>query len=750
MLHSKINGTRSFFNDILRNFILVLLVPMITIVLIFSYVDKIVREQVQKSASQNLDLYYEQMEDIMKDMRATCLSILENANCKMYSQEWMNNSMDESKLRQDVYIFLQNLIDIRYYDIFIYYERDGRCISGKHTSLSAERYYDAYYGENGRENHKEEFLKVVQTESKQLTSHVIRGYGGEEYLCMTLKPLDLNKNSRDYTICVVLSPEYLNGTLMMRGNDVGVFLAYNAELQLVLNNTSEFDDLEMAEELVKEGTENSIWIDKEEYMVGNRESKTVKNKYLYMVPYENFWDEVKQLRGYCFCGILFCLAISIYLSYHNARRTYNPIGDIVEFIHSKEETVVTEGRRQPEPDYIMSYIKSNESKLKEYKSGARELCLYNLLEGKEGSTDGAVLTKSGIEFPHKGFVVCLFEIEMALEKIADLRHFIIKNIFEELGNVRGRAYYLEFGKNRCALLVNLDGNIDDVVGILEEGQVFIKQHIILSVGLSSIHENMSELPEAYREAQEALRYRFLRGGGSQIHYKDVASRNLIRQSSGENRIYMLLLNYIKGETESCDVDDFVESLGYIYEINEEVSMNMANFFKDEVIAALSKIMLLNGYEEGRQKELAKELTATDTLIEFKQQLSAQIVNLCELNSYKKPRTDICAKTRSFIDENYSDTQLSVSMLGQKMGIQAAHLSKLFKEAYGISISDYIAGIRIQHAKRLIKEQHVSVQETAEKVGFISSHAFIRIFKKLENITPGKYRELCENNDLHSF
>ena len=138
MLNRKIKGTGSFFHDILGNFILLLLVPMITILLIFTHADKTVKKQVQESASQNLNLYYEQMEDIMKDMRTTCLSILEDPDCKMYALEWLSDSKHEIKLKQDIYEFLQNLIDIRYHDIFIYYERDGRCISGKYTIIYAK------------------------------------------------------------------------------------------------------------------------------------------------------------------------------------------------------------------------------------------------------------------------------------------------------------------------------------------------------------------------------------------------------------------------------------------------------------------------------------------------------------------------------------------------------------------------------------------------------------------------------------
>ena len=682
----------------------------------------------------------------MKDMRATCYTILGNSDCKTYALDTMQEYKLEIKLKRKIYEFLQNLIDTRYHDIFIYYGRDNKCVSGKYTALPAERYYAAYYSETGKVGYRDEFLDVIRTETKQFACHVIRDYLGKEYLCMTIKVQTKKDAKNSYTICVVLAPEYLNDTWPMRDIDTeGIFLSYNSQDNLILNNAPEFNDMDIVTELLDEDTKSNTWLDNEKYMICRRDSEIIKNKYFYIVPYESFWNELRQLRTYCFIGIAFCLVISIYFAYRSARRTYNPIGNIVEFIRSKEDAVVIEDKKEPEPDYIMSYIKSNESRLKEYKSGARELCLYNLLEGKESGVDRATLTKSGIDFPHKGFVVCLFEIEMTLEEIADLRHFIIKNVFEELGNAWARAYFLEFGKNRCALLVNLDGGIKDIVGILEEGQAFIKQYyqIVLSIGLSGIHENMSELSEAYREAQEALRYRFLRGRGCQIHYKDIAGRNLTGQGGGENKIYMLLLNYIKGEKDTCDVDDFVESLGYIYEVNEEVSMDIAHFFKNEVITALSKIMLLNGYEKEQQRDIVKELTATDTFIEFKQKLSEQITRLCELNSCKKPKTDICTRTRSFIDENYSNTQLSVAMLGQAMGMQAAHLSKLFKESYGISISDYIAQVRIEHAKRMIKEQHMSVQDTAERAGFINSHAFIRVFKKLENITPGKYKELCE-------
>ena len=418
-------------------------------------------------------------------------------------------------------------------------------------------------------------------------------------------------------------------------------------------------------------------------------------------------------------------------------------------IRNKESAIGKESESQHEFAYITSYIKASENRIAEYKHGVQEWCLYNLLEGRYEESDKEMLAKHNIFFPHSKYAVCLLQIEDVGSDIEDLYLFIIKNVFEELGNTEGKAYLVDFSKKRCVLLINLEGSTQDIDRMLEEGQKFLKQfyQIIVTIGLSNTHQTMTEIAEAYREAQEAVRYRFLMGLGRRISYEGISRRTLTRQGNGESKIYMLLQDFIKEEREAGDVESFVESLVYIYEVNEEVSIDVANYYKKEVITALSNVMARNKYGEEQLIEIAKELKATDTLTAFQQRLSFHIANLCEQCSGKNAEDDILARTKEYITANYSDNQLSVAKIGKKMGIQPARLSKLFKETYGMSMLDYIASVRIHHAKRIIREQNLSVEETAEKVGFIDSNAFIRIFKKLENITPGKYKKSCEESDI---
>ena len=74
-------------------------------------------------------------------------------------------------------------------------------------------------------------------------------------------------------------------------------------------------------------------------------------------------------------------------------------------------------------------------------------------------------------------------------------------------------------------------------------------------------------------------------------------------------------------------------------------------------------------------------------------------------------------------------------------MSASHLSKLYKEKYGVSISYEITHTRLKNAKRLLQNTDININEVAIRSGFSNSSVLIRTFKKWEGITPGRYREL---------
>ena len=59
---------------------------------------------------------------------------------------------------------------------------------------------------------------------------------------------------------------------------------------------------------------------------------------------------------------------------------------------------------------------------------------------------------------------------------------------------------------------------------------------------------------------------------------------------------------------------------------------------------------------------------------------------------------------------------------------------------GISFSDYINGLRIDYASRLLEEHpELPINDVITKSGFTSSSSFYRNFKKFKGITPTEKR-----------
>lgn len=97
----------------------------------------------------------------------------------------------------------------------------------------------------------------------------------------------------------------------------------------------------------------------------------------------------------------------------------------------------------------------------------------------------------------------------------------------------------------------------------------------------------------------------------------------------------------------------------------------------------------------------------------------------------------------FIEENFMDSGLTVDKVAEALGKSTSGISKLYKEATGDTILYYINYCRIQEAKKLIvqKGSKCNISQLHEIVGFTNTNTLIRVFKKYEGVTPGKYKEI---------
>ncbi|MCQ6563136.1 response regulator [Paenibacillus mendelii] len=92
-------------------------------------------------------------------------------------------------------------------------------------------------------------------------------------------------------------------------------------------------------------------------------------------------------------------------------------------------------------------------------------------------------------------------------------------------------------------------------------------------------------------------------------------------------------------------------------------------------------------------------------------------------------------------EKHLAEDLSLARLADAVHLNPVYLSRLYIQATGIGISDYVNMCRLEKSKDLLKNTHYKIYEIAGMVGYDSVLSFIRFFKKQMNMTPQGYRNL---------
>ena len=92
----------------------------------------------------------------------------------------------------------------------------------------------------------------------------------------------------------------------------------------------------------------------------------------------------------------------------------------------------------------------------------------------------------------------------------------------------------------------------------------------------------------------------------------------------------------------------------------------------------------------------------------------------------------------FLTENYSQ-KLSLEEIAAAAGYSKYYINRLFKQYKGTTVMDYLIRIRIQEAKKLLRSENYSVKQISMMVGYSEPNYFTLTFKKLEGVSPLKYR-----------
>ena len=108
------------------------------------------------------------------------------------------------------------------------------------------------------------------------------------------------------------------------------------------------------------------------------------------------------------------------------------------------------------------------------------------------------------------------------------------------------------------------------------------------------------------------------------------------------------------------------------------------------------------------------------------------------SAISKKRMELVS-VKNYMDEHYVE-KITLDDLEAQFFINKYYLLKIFKETYGVTISNYLISRRITRAKQLLRFTQMTIDEVGCAVGMDGAGYFSRMFKKSEGISPKEYRK----------
>ncbi|WP_168119665.1 AraC family transcriptional regulator [Paenibacillus sp. HB172176] len=319
-----------------------------------------------------------------------------------------------------------------------------------------------------------------------------------------------------------------------------------------------------------------------------------------------------------------------------------------------------------------------------------------------------------------------------------LLKFALANIATELLAEDWRIACADFGRDKMAMLMQPRGDGRQAKQKLEEAveQVPAFLKFTVSAGISQPFKDVARMKKAMLEADNALMYRLYRGYGQVILFQEVS-----QHEAGERRLdEMPTLESIIQAIESGNGRDAEEAIAKVLE-----SIREQNWYPSEALQFLHEATL-RIYELCSDEEQAgnSAMERYETLhwkdiefglVELVKPLAERYGQLIESKDFV-----LCHRMIEYMKQRLGDP-IGIPEISEEAGISSSLASQIFKQETGETIYNYLTNLRMERAAELLVKTDDRLADIAEMVGYQHENSFIRTFRKVKEITPGKYRDM---------
>lgn len=270
------------------------------------------------------------------------------------------------------------------------------------------------------------------------------------------------------------------------------------------------------------------------------------------------------------------------------------------------------------------------------------------------------------------------------------------------------------------------------LSLLEEGTIHLYY--------SPICEGINFLKEAYEAAEYVQQFKYY-DNRQLFDYNDFKSYTLRHIMLPAERYKQLLQEMEENDEQriSTELDLLFSSFSAEYCSIEAIKASL-----HKLVADCLQILHEMEIDKNRLSKLNTVLTWDHYNIEWLSLRNLMLTFLLECGSAiaeerKEMSKGGIQRIKKYIDQHYAE-QISLKTIASQFYINPVYLGQLFKKTYDSYFNDYLLQIRINEAKKLLRQTDLRIYEIAEKVGFNHPEYFVAQFEKTEKLSPKAYRQ----------
>ncbi|GHU79815.1 hypothetical protein FACS1894191_3480 [Clostridia bacterium] len=470
--------------------------------------------------------------------------------------------------------------------------------------------------------------------------------------------------------------------------------------------------------------------------------------------YEAAYSSIGLVQNMVIITGLLLVFVSILFSAWITSKTVTPMRDLLAFVQNKaggKGEYFKANSIRGIVSGVIAYNEEVEYRLNEALPVYKEKFFNNLI--MKGNMHPAEILKKldelGIDMPLDNLLLALVELDdydiisVDADYNDSMVKFAIRVILEEkLHELNMYAFSAETEPNRIVLITSAK-NLTAVYEKLKivQSEINEKLGVFISIVLCGAPASAQSLRDIYKECVNGVKYKYSYGKNQVVRLNEIEIKDGDFATDYPTDKIEFMLNYICSG-EKTNAFNMVESIinehckgkSYLYTQYVFVNVNSA-------ITALIKELGLS-YESFYTKDssLMEDIIKLRDMDEIELGFKEIIERLTtHIQQNKNDKTDkYLKKIVQYIGDHYME-QISLDDLCGHVELSQTYVCQLFKTHIHKTFTQYLSEVRINQACELLGKGDIKTKDVAEKVGFMSSGYFIKVFKEMKGVTPGEYR-----------